>query len=228
MKKNINVVAIILARGGSKGIKNKNLIKFKNKPLLFWSIKSCLKSKKIKSVWVSSDSSRILNLSKKAGASIIKRPKQLSSDKASSESAWVHAIEYLNKKKIDNDVIVGIQPTSPIRLNNDLDNAILKFKKEKLDSLFTAQVIYDYFVWTKNGNKLIPNYNYKKRQRRQDIKEKYLENGSFFLFKSKKFLKTQCRFFGKIGLFTMRKISSFQIDDQEDIKIMRGLEKYLI
>ena len=123
---------------------------------------------------------------------------------------------------------MGIQPTSPIRLNNDLDNAILKFKKEKLDSLFTAQVIYDYFVWTKNGNKLIPNYNYKKRQRRQDIKEKYLENGSFFLFKSKKFLKTQCRFFGKIGLFTMRKISSFQIDDQEDIKIMRGLEKYLI
>ena len=70
--------------------------------------------------------------------------------------------------------------------------------------------------------------NYKKRQRRQNIQEKYLENGSFFLFKSKKFLKTQCRFFGKIGLFTMRKISSLQIDDQEDIKIMRGLEKYLI
>ena len=55
-------VAIILARGGSKGIKNKNIIKIKNKPLIYWSIKSCLQSSKIDSVWVSSDNDRILNI----------------------------------------------------------------------------------------------------------------------------------------------------------------------
>ncbi len=228
MKSKNTFVAIILARGGSKGIKNKNLVKLKKKPLLYWSIKACLKAKKINSVWVSSDSNKILNFAKRVGANIIKRPKQFASDHASSESAWLHGVKYLNKNNIKNNTIVGIQPTSPIRFNKDLDNAILKFKREKLDSLFSAQIINDYFVWKKKGNKLVPNYNYKKRQRRQNIQDKYLENGSFFLFNSKKFLKMKCRLFGKIGLFKMKKTSSFQIDDHEDLKIIKSLEKYLV
>lgn len=228
MKSKKVFIAIILARGGSKGIKNKNLVKLKKKPLLHWSIKACLKAKKIDSVWVSSDSKKILSFSKRAGAKIIKRPKHLSSDNASSESAWLHGVKYLNDNMINNNVIVGIQPTSPIRFNKDLDNAILKFEKEKLDSLFSAQVINDYFVWRRKKDKLIPNYNFKKRKRRQNIQDKYLENGSFFLFNSKKFLKTRCRLFGKIGLFKMKKTSSFQIDDLEDLKIIKSLEKYLI
>lgn len=67
-------ISIILARGGSKGIKNKNLVKIKNKPLIFWTIKDSLKSKKIKSTWVSSDSKKILKYSAKCGSNIIERP----------------------------------------------------------------------------------------------------------------------------------------------------------
>ena len=70
--------SIILARGGSKGIKNKNLVKINNKPLIFWTIFQSLKSKKIDEVWVSSDSKKILSISKKIGANIIKRPKKFS------------------------------------------------------------------------------------------------------------------------------------------------------
>ena len=94
--------SIILARGNSKGIKNKNLIKIKNKPLIYWSIKNSLNSKKIKHTWVSSDSKKILNCAKKYGAKIIKRPKKYSNDNSSSESGWIHAVRYIEKLRLSN------------------------------------------------------------------------------------------------------------------------------
>ena len=116
MKKNKNnFVGIILARGGSKGIKLKNLFKINNKPLIYWTIKHCLNSKKINSVWVSSDNNKILNYSQKMGVKIIKRPKVYSKDTSSSESAWLHAIEHIEKRGFHIKNVVGLQPTSPIR-----------------------------------------------------------------------------------------------------------------
>ena len=98
MKKKI--FAIILARGGSKGIKNKNLKKIKDKPLLKWTIDHCKNSKYIDEIWLSSDSSKILRLGKKSSINIIKRPKKFALDKSSSEEAWLHAISYIEKKNI--------------------------------------------------------------------------------------------------------------------------------
>ncbi len=218
--------SIILARGGSKGIKNKNLKRINNEPLIFWSILKSLNSKKISQTWVSSDSKKILDYSVKNGASIIVRPKKFAKDKSSSESAWIHGINFIYKKGIKPDTIIGIQPTSPIRSSKDFDNAIKYFEKNRLDSLFTSTIINDFFVWKrdKNGN-LISNYNYKFRKPRQDIKDKFLENGSFFLFKTKKFLKCKCRLFGKIGTYVMPKSKSFQIDDMEDVNILNLLSK---
>ncbi len=226
MKKKLNKKiyhAIILARGGSKEIKNKNIVKINNKPLIYWSIKECLKSKNIKETWVSSDSEKILTIAKKFGAKIIKRPKRYSADTTSSEKSWLHAITYLKKRKIIFDYVVGVQPTSPIRSYIDFDNAINLTNKNKFDSLFTSLKIKDYFVWKENKKKLEANYNYKKRPRRQVIISKYLENGSFYIFNTKKFLKEKCRLFGKIGTYSQNKIKSFQIDDKEDLKIINKL-----
>lgn len=215
--------SIILARGGSKGIKNKNLQIINNKPLIYWSIKKSLECKRIARTWVSSDSKKILELSKKFGADIIKRPKIYSKDVSSSESAWEHAIKYINKeKKIFNNV-VGIQPTSPLRDASDFDKGIIIYEKQKLDSLFTSLKINDYFVWHQKKDKLTSNYNYLKRPRRQIIQDKFLENGSFYIFKINGFLKAKCRLFGKIGNYNMSKIKSFQIDDKEDIEIINKL-----
>ena len=214
--------AIILARGGSKTIKNKNLKKINGKPLVYWSIKQSLNSKKISKTWVSSDNLKILNYSKKIGAKIILRPKKISGDKASSESAWIHAIDEI-KKDFKVTSIVGIQPTSPIRDSYDFDRAIKKYYKLKYDSLFSANYINDYNSWKIKGKKLIANYNFKKRSRRQDIKNLLLENGSFYIFNSKKFLKNKNRLFGKIGFFIMPKRKSFQIDDYLDIKIIEKI-----
>ena len=187
MKK--NNIAIILARGGSKGIKNKNIYKVNKMPLVYWSIKSCLKANRISSVWVSSDNNKILNLSRKYGANTVKRPKRISGDHSLSEEAWRHALIYIKNKIKNIDAVVGIQPTSPIRPPKLLNDGLKKFYKEKLDSLFTSEKILHNFVWKKSHGKFKANYNYKKRPMRQKIKEKYLENGSFYIFDPEKFLR---------------------------------------
>lgn len=123
--------AIILARGGSKSIKLKNLVKVNEKPLIYWTIKNCLISKKIDSIWVSTDNELIAKYSKKIGANIIFRPKKYSNDYSTSDSAWLHSINFL-KKKILLTNIVGLQPTSPLRDKNDLDNACKLFQKKNM------------------------------------------------------------------------------------------------
>ena len=156
-----NIHAIILARGNSKGIKNKNLKIVNGKPMLYWSMISALKSKRIDYVWVSSDSDKILNYAKKIGARTIKRPSKYSKDYTSSDLSWLHAVKKIELKfKID--FILGIQPTSPLRGKSDFDKAIVSFFKRKLDSLFSCCELKDHLVWKKDKNKLIPNY--KKRK----------------------------------------------------------------
>tara|TARA_X000000950_G_scaffold225747_1_gene272245 strand:- start:83 stop:781 length:699 start_codon:yes stop_codon:yes gene_type:complete len=220
-----NVHAIILARGGSKGIKNKNLITIKKKPLIYWSIKSAQSCKTINKVWVSSDSDKILNLSKKFGANIIRRPKNLASDTSSSESGWLHSIRYI-KKKFQIDYVVAIQATSPLRGREDLSDALKKFFIKKNDSLFSCSLNEAYFRWKINGKKIKPNYKLNvKRPRRQSISKELIENGSFYIFSCNKFLKKKKRLFGKIGNFTQKKYFGFEIDDLEDLNIVQSLMK---
>ncbi len=218
--------AVILARGGSKSIKLKNLTKVNGKPLIYWTIKECLRSKKIESTWVSTDNKLVANYSRKIGANIIDRPKKYAKDNSTSDSAWLNAVSFFKKNFFLTSNIVGLQPTSPLRDKNDLDNACKLFFKKKYDSLFSALKISDYFVWDKRDNNLTANYNYKNRPRRQKIKYKYLENGSFYIFNVSKFLKYKNRLFGKIGIYEMTKINSFQIDEADDIKIINSLKKY--
>tara|TARA_Y100001970_G_C13984612_1_gene725011 strand:+ start:38 stop:715 length:678 start_codon:yes stop_codon:yes gene_type:complete len=224
MKKE-NFTAIILARGGSKGIKLKNLIKINGKPLIYWTIKSCLKSKKIQSTWVSTDNKLIADYSRKLGTNVILRPSKYAKDNSASDSAWLHALNFLNKK-ISIKNIVGLQPTSPIRNKNDIDKACKKFIKNKYDSLFTAMSISDHFIWKLNNKKLKANYNFRRRPLRQKIEPKYLENGSFYIFNAKDFLKYKSRLFGKIGVYTMEKINSLQLDEPQDIKLFNSLKKF--
>lgn len=222
MKKK-NVYSIILARGGSKGIKNKNLIKVNNKPLIFWTISQSLKSRRIDQVWVSSDSKKILSVSKKLGAKVIERPKKFSSDIASSESAWLHAIKNINTIDTKKDIIIAPQVTSPMRKDNDFDKALKQFTEKKLDTLFSGFFFEAYFSWIYRNNKIIPKYNLNKRIRRQKLYKNVIENGSFYIFKVNKFLKKKNRLFGKIGCYLMNKENSFQIDEENDLKLFKFL-----
>jgi len=227
-------VAIILARGGSKGIKNKNLINFAGKPLIEWTIEHSINCKYIKDVFVSSDSTEILDFSQSKGASSILRPSVLSQDSSSSEEAWAHALEYIeNKKGFLLDFIVAPQVTSPLRGFNDFSNALEKMKNEKLDSLLSVNQLKDFFIWRKQDSKFISdNYDFKNRSRRQLINTKYHENGSFYIFKPEVLKQYKNRLGGKIGYYLMEEYKSFQIDEIEDLKLCEiimngyGLNEY--
>jgi CMP-N,N'-diacetyllegionaminic acid synthase len=225
-----NTVAIIPARGGSKGIPHKNLKNFCGKPLIVWTINQALKVKNINSVWVSSDSTDILEISKKAGANVIIRPKSLSVDTATSESAWLHALDYIEKKMKSVDIIVGLQATNPIRESLDIENAINKFKRTKSDSLFSSSEIGNYFIWKKIDKKLTSlNYDYKKRARRQNFSEQFVENGSIYVFKPEILRKFNNRLGGKIEISLMENWKSFDIDTLDDFSLCETLMKrYLL
>ena len=139
----MKIVSLIPARGGSKGIPNKNLIKILGKPLIQYALEASLRSK-VNETWVSSDSKEILNFSNKLGAKIIKRPKKISSDNASSEQALLHFSEI-----IDYDIIVFIQCTSPLINFKDIDKGINKMKK--FDSIVSVSETSQFFLefrWT--------------------------------------------------------------------------------
>lgn len=217
------VVAIIPARGGSKGIPNKNILKINDKPLIAWSIEHALSSKSIDSVWVSSDSEEIISIAKKYGANSIIRPDSISGDEASSESAWLHALDII-EKHMEVSLIVGMQATSPVRGPTDLDDAIQAFNDQKLDSLISVTEIRDHNVWTMTEKGPEPvNYDFMNRKRRQDTDVRYLENGSFYLFKPKILRTTNNRIGGKIGFYHQELYKMFQIDDHEDLTLCKAI-----
>ena len=221
----MNVHSIIPARGGSKGIYNKNIIDFCGKPLIAWTIQQCLSSKYVSNVWVTSDSQEILDVAEKYGAKTIRRPDDISGDLASSELAWIHAVEVI-QKDMEIDLVLAPQVTSPLREVKDIDSAIELFKKEKYDSMFSASVAEDLFFWEESNTGFDSvNYDYKNRKRRQDFKEQIIENGSFYLFKPEVIQREGNRFGGKIGFSKMKFWKMLEIDNMDDIRMCSALMK---
>jgi len=221
----MNIHCVIPARGGSKGIPNKNIIDFCGKPLIAWTIEQCLSSKYVSNVWVTSNSQEILDMAEKYGAKTIRRPDDISGDLASSELAWIHAIEVI-QKDMEIDLVLAPQVTSPLREVKDIDSAIELFQKEKYDSMFSASVAEDLFFWEESNTGIDSvNYDYKNRKRRQDFKEQIIENGSFYLFKPEVIQNNNNRFGGKIGFSKMEFWKMFEIDNAEDMRMCSALMK---
>lgn len=224
------IVAIIPARGGSKGIPKKNLLDLCGKPLIGWSIEQAVNAELIDEVYVTSDSQEILTVGESFGAKSIKRPEEISGDNATSESAWLHALDQIETGGKKVEYVVLMQATSPIRHSFDLDKAITKMKEENLDSLFSVANIGDFFIWRKIADQYESiNYDYKNRKRRQDFGEQLLENGSFYVCKPSLLRETNNRLGGKIGVHEMPLWKSFEIDEIENVKFIKMLmENYLL
>lgn len=214
-------VAIILARGGSKGIPNKNLVEFAGKPLLAWSILQARAASAVDKVFVSSDSAEILEASVRYGASPIQRPANLATDTASSEAALLHALDTIAKEQgTDPATVVFLQATSPLRDPADIDGAVAEFHAQGADSLFSDAVLNDFCAWHEEGGKLKgKTFDPFNRGRRQDRKPLYLENGSIYVFKPALLRSTGTRLGGKMARYTMDYWKSFEIDAPEDIEV---------
>jgi len=218
----MRIDAIILARGGSKGIPNKNIINFCGKPLLAWTILQSRATKLITDVWVSSDNQEILSIATKYGAKLIIRPEEISGDKDTSESAWLHALTEIEKNTEESiDYILAPQVTSPLREKEDFSLGIENIIKNKADSLLSVAEIEDHFIWEKDESEkfISVNYDYQDRKPRQQIKKRYLENGSFYITKPEILKSCNNRLGGKIAVHIMEQHKMFQIDNIEDVKL---------
>lgn len=220
-----SIIAIIPARGGSKGIPKKNIIDFCGKPLLAWSIQQALDSSLVNEVYVSTDDTEIAAVAKKYGAQVIKRPEEISGDTAKSEDALKHVIVEVQKNnpaKID--YVVFLQATSPLREARDIDNAINKIISENADSLFSGADLKDFCIWKKvDGVLNSVNYDYRQRGRRQDFGEQFVENGSLYVFRPEILFADNNRLGGKITISKMEFWKSFEIDEPEDIEFCKNI-----
>ena len=136
---NKNILAIIPARGGSKGIPNKNIANLAGKPLLAHTIQAAQKSKLITRLIVSTDSEKIAGVARKYGAEVpFLRPKKLANDKSPMVPVVQHAINFLEKKGNEKfDYIVLLQPTSPLKTTNDIDSAIKMLIRTNADNVYS-------------------------------------------------------------------------------------------
>ncbi len=221
----MSVVAILLARGGSKGIPRKNVIDFCGKPLLAWSIEQCLAAKGIDSVWVSSDSDEILRTATAHGARALQRPDDLAGDTATSESGWLHAIDAIELQQGAIDVVVAPQVTSPLRESTDLERGLTEFAAGEYDSLFSCGVAEDLYFWERKAGGALDsvNYDWRNRKRRQDHAPQYIENGSFYLFQPSVLRRFSNRFGEKIGMVEMEFWKTFEIDSPETLRLCAAL-----
>ena len=217
-----NIVAIIPARGGSKGIPKKNIINFLGKPLLSHSIEYAKASNLISDIYVSTDDSEIAKIALDNNVSVIDRPQSISGDFASTESALIHAIENITYKP---DIIILLQPTSPIRPKNSLDKAINQFMKDNYDSLLSISPTHR-FLWKIDKKIANPKYDFENRPRRQDMDSSdinYIENGSLYIFTYENLLKNNNRLGGRIGYVIFDEKYSYEIDSMTDLKFLETL-----
>ena len=224
MIQNKQILIIIPARGGSKGIPKKNIKLLNGIPLIAYSIKYAQSSQYIDNILVSTDSEEIKNIALKYKVNTINRPENISGDDATTESVIDHTLNQLSNKP---DIIILLQPTSPIRPDRSLDKALNIFLKTNCDSLLSISPTHRFF-WKLSNNIIKPDYDYTNRPRRQDIKKediRYIENGSLYIFSYDHFMKKKNRLGGRIAHIVFKEKYSYEIDTQTDFLFIENLMK---
>ncbi len=232
MYKNKNILGLIPARGGSKGLPRKNIKPLLGKPLIAWTIEQALASRYLDRVVVSTDDKEIAEISKKYGADIpFMRPKELAEDDAKGIDVILHTIDWLkeNDNRKQYDLIMLLQPTSPLRKSEDIDKAIELLFLKKAKAIVSVCEVDHHPLWTntlpKNGcmkgfiKPEIMNKN------RQELPVYYRLNGVIYL--SYSYYIKQCNsFLGKETFaYIMPRGRSIDIDDEVDFKSAEILMK---
>ncbi|WP_374977846.1 cytidylyltransferase domain-containing protein [Microbacterium trichothecenolyticum] len=218
------VVAIIPARGGSKGVPRKNLQRVGGVPLIARAVEAARRCPAIDRVVVTTDDVDIAAVAAEWGAEVVERPADLSGDLASSESALVHALETLEARKVDVGVLAFLQATSPFIDVDALTAAVQLVRSRRRDSVFSAVETYG-FLWEKGvGSAAEPvNHEIDVRPRRQDREPHYLETGGFYVMRAAGFRAANHRFFGSVGIAEVAPRTAIEIDTLDELELARAL-----
>jgi N-acylneuraminate cytidylyltransferase len=218
----MEVIGIIPARGGSKGIEKKNIVPFLGEPLITHTIEQAHQSELIDDVYVSTDNPEISSVSQNAGAKVIERPEAIAGDEASTESALLHALTVLDHSP---DVVVLLQCTSPLRRPGDIDAAIEMVTQGDYESALSCCEDHKFYWREEDSTGVSINYDPETRKRRQDMEKRYQESGSISVVRTHILQETECRLGGEIGIYEMPEILSFEIDTPEDLTIVSTLAR---
>lgn len=210
----MNILVVIPARGGSKGIPRKNLRTLAGKPLIYYGIQTALKSKYKLDVYVSSDDDEILSISQKVGAKVIKREASKAQDVTTLDPVIYDT--YLKAKELETkeyDIIVTLQPTSPLLKTYSLDSAIeIMLNKSSIDTVIAANDD-THLTWKKEDDKFIPNY--KERVNRQYLIPVFKETGGFLITRSN-IISENNRIGKNVELYLLDSGENIDIDTYED------------
>lgn len=229
---NKKILCTICARGGSKGVVNKNIRLINNKPLIAYTIEIAQKSKLFCGIAVSSDSEDILNISLEHGANwSIKRPDELASDTAGKLAAIRHCVQSTEKIIGSNiDIVCDLDATSPLRNLEDIQSALAQFIDSDADNLITAtpsrRSPYFNLITKHNDNMWAPVVKLSKPLvRRQDAQQTYDMNASIYLWKRDVLFNNDSVFLKNTELYVMPEERSWDIDSEFDFMIVSMLLK---
>jgi CMP-N-acetylneuraminic acid synthetase len=216
-------IAIIPARGGSKGIPNKNIQEVGGLSLIARTINAALNCSDISDVYVSTDSNEISLISESVGAKIVFRPSDLASDTASSETALIHTISSIPNFQILSPKFIFMQCTSPFVKSSDI-SSVIHGLDENHNSSFSATEWHG-FLWDEYGNGINHDFN-KKRKRRQDLSIQLLETGAIYCMNTELFMSQKTRFIEPVNPINLKNSFSPEIDTEKDLEICRLLAPY--
>ena len=233
MYKDKSFLAIIPARGGSKGLVGKNTKVLCGKPLIAWSIESGLKSKYIDEVMVSTDYQSIADIAKEYGANVpFLRPDELANDTAKSFDAVKHTIDfYKNELNKEFDYIVLLEPTSPLREDTDINNMIEKMinMEDRFDSIVSIGEVHEHpSIMKKTINHTLVQYweDLEMTTRRQDNDIAFFPYGVAYIVKKDILLSEKTFYTERNTFFEVKRYQCYEIDDIYDFLAIENIMKY--
>jgi CMP-N-acetylneuraminic acid synthetase len=218
----MRIIAIIPARGGSKGIPRKNIKEFCGKPLIAYIIEAALKVRELDRVIVSTEDKEIAEVAKKYGAEVIERPKELAGDEIPTFPVIQHAVTYLEKEEnYKPDVIVLLYSTSPLLKPERISEAVNMLINRNLDSVLSVVEDKGHY-WIEEDGKFERLYP-KVLKNRQFTRPLFKENGAIYVCRRDILMQNETIIGGRVGLFQMQKGESIDIDEPLDFEIAEFL-----
>ena len=224
----MNICSIITARGGSKGVPKKNIKLLNGKPVIAYTIVESIKSNFIKETYVTTEDKEIADISQEYGAKVIERPEELAQDNSTSVDVVLHSLDYLENNNDLPDFFVLLQPTSPLRTKEDIENATKLFIENECDALISvSQLDHSSMMSFEIQNTfLTPNCNEKfLNKRRQELPKFYRPNGAIYITTPDSLRKNKTFIPKKTMPYIMPQERSVDLDTEFDFKLAEYLLK---